>query len=57
MGIKRNHGHLSHKQPAVRLTKIKKFIKNLCEFLIALDSNQLWHKRLKQNQLLATGIF
>jgi len=39
------------------LSKTKKFIKNSCEFLIDFDFNQLWHKSLKQNQLLATGVF
>jgi hypothetical protein len=60
--MKQHRDHLSHKQHAVlddrfkmpaaahRLLKTKKFVKNSCEFLIDFDSNQLWHKSLKQNQ-------
>jgi hypothetical protein len=39
------------------LSETKKFVKNSPEILIALGSNQLWHKMLKQNRLFATGVF
>jgi len=35
----------------------RKFVKNPLEFLIDFDSNQLWHKKLKQNQIISTGFF